>query len=115
MSIGYVDASFECDYLRASELVGNLKRKPTRENLDTMARALQALSWEIRRVLEYYGDEYKNNYKHILTIADEALDAALLVPETVTRIDGGDRSAHAHVVRMRARIKSHILQYTESI
>ncbi len=114
MSIGYVDASFECDYRRTSESVENLKRKPTRKNLDKTARSLQVLSWNIRRVLDCYGDEYENNYKHILTIADDALDAALLVPETITRTDGGDRSAHAHVVRMRARIKSHILQYTEN-
>jgi len=109
---GFIDACFESKARNVTERTEYVRKKPTDENVRLLARAIQALNIELSpHRLGFYGNEYREKGGRFVHVAQDAIEAASLVPETITNDEpGADHSAHDLIRRSARELTQTVLQ-----
>lgn len=104
----YVDVSLEMAARDLEIKIVKLEKNPNPTHLSEVTNCLRSFKLNITRALSRYGQDYKNGGQHFIDLATRSVEAAKLLPECITRTDGGDRSAHAALLRHREEIVDHV-------
>ena len=104
----YVDAALESHGRDVQERINILKKDPCYKHIRLLAKELRDLKLDAFHVLSCYRQNYERRGLRFIEIAKEALEVSALVPERITRTDGGDRSAHALIERSAREMREEI-------